>query len=201
MPGCDTIHAQMFSQNLMTLSFWNSNVLCYFTNGQTTIGTNHFPTFWIFSSFFDIVGPKRSLSSVEVQPSFKKRLYHWWVCVILTASSPNACFNFLCLWFRASLICINDCPTRCDTKHSFYYSANSLYMFRVSTTPIMSTQNCNYSLRYWSYFLCSLASLEGGSRTKNMTSTGGCSYSFVYSWWVWLMLKKSPSKQDTYSLW
>jgi hypothetical protein len=29
--------------------------------------------------------------------------------------------------------------------------------------------------------------LEGGCCTKNMTSTGGCSYSFVYSWWwVWL---------------
>jgi len=29
-------------------------------------------------------------------------------------------------------------------------------MFRVSTTPIIrGTQNCNYSLRYWSYFLCS----------------------------------------------
>jgi len=27
----------------------------------------------------------------------------------------------------------------------------------------------------------SLATLEGGSCTKNMTSTGGCSYSFVYS--------------------
>ena len=26
-----------------------------------------------------------------------------------------------------------------------------------------------------------LATLEGGSSTKNMTSTGGCSYSFVYS--------------------
>ena len=32
----------------------------------------------------------------------------------------------------------------------------SLWMFRVSITPIIrSTQNCNYSLRYWSYFLCS----------------------------------------------
>ena len=29
-------------------------------------------------------------------------------------------------------------------------------MFRVSTKPIIiSKQNCNYSLRYWSYFLCS----------------------------------------------
>jgi len=32
-----------------------------------------------------------------------------------------------------------------------------------------------------------LATLEGGSCTKNMISTRGCSYSFVYSWWwVWL---------------
>ena len=32
-----------------------------------------------------------------------------------------------------------------------------LYMFRVSTTPIIrSTQNCNYSLRYWSYFYVQL---------------------------------------------
>ena len=47
-------------------------------------------------------------------------------------------------------------------------------MFRVSTTPIIrNTQNCNYSLWYWSYFLCryiplkwpSLATLEGGSGT------------------------------------
>jgi len=33
----------------------------------------------------------------------------------------------------------------------------------------------------------SLATLVGGSCTKNMTSTGGCSYGFMYSWWwVWL---------------
>jgi len=33
----------------------------------------------------------------------------------------------------------------------------------------------------------SLATLEGGSCTKNMTSIRGCSYSFVYSWWwMWL---------------
>jgi len=30
-----------------------------------------------------------------------------------------------------------------------YYSTSSLYMFRVSTTPIIrNTQNCNYSFRY-----------------------------------------------------
>jgi len=54
------------------------------------------------------------------------------------------------------LISINNCPTRCNTKQSIYYSASSLYIFRVSNTPIIrSTQNCNYSLRYWSYILCS----------------------------------------------
>jgi len=59
--------------------------------------------------------------------------------------------SILCLWFRASLIYINNCPTRCNTKQSIYYSASSLYMFRVPTTPIIrSTQKCNYSLRYWS---------------------------------------------------
>jgi len=42
---------------------------------------------------------------------------------------------FLCLWFRASLI-YNNCPARCNTKQSIYYSASSLFMFRVSTTKL-----------------------------------------------------------------
>ena len=66
--------------------------------------------------------------------------------------------HILCLWFRASLICMNNCPTRCNTKQSIYYSASTLYMFLVSTTPIIrSTQNCNYSLRY-----CAAPSLQRG---------------------------------------
>jgi len=41
----------------------------------------------------------------------------------------------------------NNFPTRCNKKQCTYYSASSLYMFRVSATPIIrSTQNCNYSL-------------------------------------------------------
>jgi len=42
-------------------------------------------------------------------------------------------------------------------------------MFRVSTTTIIRrTQNCNYSLRYWSYFLCSTSVQRGtpGSRRQ-----------------------------------
>jgi len=49
--------------------------------------------------------------------------------------------------FHKYLVYINNCPMRCDTKQSIYYSASSVYMFRVSTAPIIrSTQNCNYSL-------------------------------------------------------
>jgi len=66
------------------------------------------------------------------------------------------------------------CTVQRRNSYSIYYSASSLYMFRVSTTPIVrSTVNCNYSLRYWSYFLCSylppkwlnLATVEGGNCT------------------------------------
>jgi len=105
----------------------------------------------------------------------------------------NISRSILCLWFRASLIYINNCPTRCNTKQSIYYSPSSLYMFRVSNTRmIRSTKNCNYSLRYCAAtslqrVQANLTTIEVGRCTKNMTSTGGCSYSFVYSWWwVWL---------------
>jgi len=51
---------------------------------------------------------------------------------------------------------------------------------RVSTTPIIrSTQNCNYSLRYCAATSLQRGQAKGGSCTKNMTSTVGCSYSFV----------------------
>jgi len=44
-----------------------------------------------------------------------------------------------------------------DATQTVYYSASSLYMFQVSTTPIIRlTQNCNYSLRYRSYFCVQL---------------------------------------------
>ena len=45
---------------------------------------------------------------------------------------------------------------RVATRSSLFIILRSLYMFQVSNTPIIrSTQKCNYSLRYWSYFLCS----------------------------------------------
>jgi len=61
-----------------------------------------------------------------------------------------------------------------------------LHVSGFNQTHHQDTQNCNYSLRYCaatSLQRCqaSLATLEGGSCTENMTSTGGCSYSFMHS--------------------
>jgi len=44
-------------------------------------------------------------------------------------------------------------------------------------------QNYGLTVKYICLLLppSDVATLEGGSCTKNMTSTGGCSYSFVYS--------------------
>ena len=131
----------------------------------------------------------------------------WRICIKFDNGGWDKYLFLLRCRFRASLTYINNCQTRCNTNQSVYYSASSLCMFRVSTTPIIrSTQNCNYSLRYCAgtslqrgqlghvgevdvqkIWPAKLATLEGGSCTKNMTSTGGCSYSIVYSrWWVWL---------------
>jgi len=101
-----------------------------------------------------------SYSSASTIPSWEVALLN-----TVTTLPLTQCFTVLFLF--------NNCPTRCNTKQSLYYSASSLYMFRVLTTLIIrSTQNCNYSLRYWSYFCAAtslqrgqLATLEGGSCT------------------------------------
>jgi len=53
---------------------------------------------------------------------------------------------------------------------SVYFSASSLYMSRVSTTPIIrSTQNCNYSLRD-----CAATSLQSGQASLDTLEGGSC---------------------------
>jgi len=47
-------------------------------------------------------------------------------------------FFFLCSWFHASQVYINKCPTRCNNMQSiFYFTAISLYVFRVPSAPII----------------------------------------------------------------
>jgi len=62
-----------------------------------------------------------------------------WLGFLIHSNNINLIIQvglILYLWFRASLIYINTC-SRCNTKQSIYYSASSLYMFRVSNTPII----------------------------------------------------------------
>jgi hypothetical protein len=69
---------------------------------------------------------------------------------------------------RAVLTKIQRDATECSL---IYFTAKSLYMFRVSTAPIIRcTKNCNRN--------SDLAALEGGSCTDIMTCSGGCGYSF-----------------------
>jgi hypothetical protein len=148
--------------------------------------------FWnVQSSFLTTWHHIPEHSAINIHCCVHLRSYGSGLIFWLTGTEISCCI--LCLWFHTSLVCSNNCPTRCNTKQSIYYSASSLYMFRVSTTPIIrSTQNFNYSLRYCAATSLQrgqacLVTLEGGSCTKNMTSTGGCSYSFVYCWWwAWL---------------
>ena len=83
-------------------------------------------------------------------------------CRVPTA--PHCCISLFV--HGTTLFFVN--MSSCNTKQSIYYSASSLYMFRVSTTTITSsTQNCNYSLRYCAVTSLhrGLATLEGGSCT------------------------------------
>ena len=80
---------------------------------------------------------------------------------------------------------INNCPTKCNTKQSIYYSASSLYMFGRQPRPSWvhkTVTTASGTVQLPPSNVANLATLEGGSCTKNMRSTGGCSYSFVYSW-------------------
>ena len=84
---------KFFCENPMTHGFWYSIFLCYFTNGQITIGTIHFPNFWDVFFIFCVEGCHEHSLSTEVQPSLK-RLSHSWVCVLLTASCPKLVLTF-----------------------------------------------------------------------------------------------------------
>jgi len=109
---------------------------------------------------------------------------------------------FLCLRFRASLIYINNCP-KCNTKQSIYYSASSLYMFWVPTTPIIWSPSIGH-------IFCLATSLQRGQSSLfiilRVHSTWPCWREVTVKriwpvpeavvrvlctsrWWVWLTPK------------
>ena len=125
-----------------TLSWFDDCKLNYVRRLQHAYGDLYYVPFSVFLYVHSSWPQKQP----EVLPFQKFPIRDWWM---VTQCIWHVFDDILCLWFRALLIYINNCPTRCNTKLSIYYSASSLYMFRVSTTPIIrSTQNCNYILRY-----------------------------------------------------
>ena len=60
------------------------------------------------------------------------------------------------------------CPARCNTKQSIYYSDSSLYMFRVSNTPIIhkTVTTASGTVQLPPSNAVKLATLEGGRCTK-----------------------------------
>jgi len=87
--------------------------------------------------------------------------------------------SVLCFWFRALLIYINNCPTRCNTKQSIILQGHPI-CFGCQPHPSLGVHK-TVTTASGTVQLPPSNMLEGGSYTKNMTSTGGCSYSFVYS--------------------
>ena len=85
-------------------------------------------------------------------PIFLFNGYRW---LVLQDQRVKLTIHLLLLRLRMSrLIYINNCPTRCNTNSLFIILQVHSTCFGCPLI-IRSTQNCNYSLRYWSYFLCS----------------------------------------------
>ena len=84
----------------------------------------------------------------------------------ITFSNPNLSFVFgykfklLCLWFRASLTYIKNCPTRCNTKQSIILQVQST-CFGCKPHPPSGVRKTVTTASG-----TSLATLEGGSCTK-----------------------------------
>ena len=63
----------------------------------------------------------------------------------------------------------------------FYFTATSLYMFRVPSAPIIrSTQNCNYSHWYKSYVRPATSLQRGQIRSRNLATLEWGSYTNIW---------------------
>ena len=84
----------------------------------------------------------------------------------------------LCLWFRASLFYINNCPKRCNTKQSIYYSA----CFGCQTHPSSGIHKTVTTASGTSHIFCASTSLQRGQAWQRWREAAA-QYSW---WWVWL---------------
>ena len=96
---------------------------------------------------------------VEAEP----KTYPYWDCMKIATSLRRPAFGRYPIQLQSLLLMLILIIVQRDATQ------NSLFIIQQVHSTATSLQ-------------ASLATLEGGSCTKNMTSTGGCSYSFVYSW-------------------
>jgi len=90
---------------------------------------------------------------------------------------------------RRVIFYINNCPARCKQSSLFIILRVHSTCFGCQPYPSSGVCKTVTTASDTGQLLCSclpptwpsLATLEVGSCTENMTSTGGCSYSFVYS--------------------
>ena len=88
-------------------------------------------------------------------------------------------FIYIHAWVRASWIKFSNCPTICDLWRLLYFQ-RQLNIFRVLTTIIRSSYNCNYSFCYW-LTGCTTICSRCWFGTVSCVSYGR--YSCTSSWW------------------
>ena len=91
----------------------------------------------------------------------------------------------LCLWFRASLIYINNCPTRCNTKQSIYYSASSLYMFSGANHPSSGVHKTVTTASGTGHIFCATTALQRGQAWPRWREVvAGCGWHSKHVEWT-----------------
>ena len=80
---------------------------------------------------------KRTIKKTIIQVATKN------ISQLLRGANNMHTVSHKCIPIKHSSTHINNCPTRCNTKQSIYYSASSLYMFRLPNTPIIRSTQIN----------------------------------------------------------
>ena len=138
-----------------------------------------------------VFGTYRGALTIDLRTLFWN---HCSISMLELFAVPQRIMPYVQMGFRIVLYISN-----LFSNDSFDFLSMNQYM-RWSCNPscflLVKMCFCHVSLRSrWmpEYLVVSLCGIccpfnrEGGSCTKNMTCTEGCSYNFVYSWWwVWL---------------
>ena len=132
--------------------------------------------FWNEVSYGDVLGVK---STVYITVNV---YWGYWIVLWLFFSTHGSVLHM------SMLIKIQPDAKVCR----YLFTAKSLYMFRVSQHPsswvlkTVTTASVQVIILVQLLPSTDQAKMEGSSCTDIMTCTGGCGYSFLYSWW-WVL--------------